>query len=76
VDTVCPQSNAVESLADLSVDNEGLSSTEGLSGSGGGLSGVLLLDVGLFGLFVCGLSSSECGLSAGGLSATLGLSSF
>ena len=73
MDTACPQFNAVESLDDLSVDNVGLSSTEGLSGSGGGTLAVCGLSAGLSvcGLSVCLSALSVCGLLMSGLSGGL-----
>lgn len=74
MDVACPQFNAVESRADLSVDDVGLSSTDGLSRSGGGTLAVGGLSVGLSGFSVCGLSGlSVCGLlMSGGLSGLSG----
>jgi len=76
VDAVCPQFNVVESLADLSVDNVGLSSTEGLPGSGGGTLAVGGLSAGLsvWSLLMSGLSGGLSGLSGTLLFELAGLS--
>jgi len=64
--TVCPQLTVLESLAVVLSVNVGLSSTDGLSAGGRGLSDRLLLAV--TDLSVCGLSITVCPLSTVGLS--------